>query len=300
MVNLTHLIRQRLTELGADQRDLARAAQVTDSFISQLLSGRKPPPASERTDIYRRMERFLEVPAGTLAALADLQRTEAAKRRLADPPAPLFREVRALVIGRCRPDTRPAVQTAFEKEAFGDLERLVTQKLLDLVKRVVSKELKDEKAARLVARLAGRSYEQVRVTELDFLETDVFNVTAEHAATFLDPLIEEWDIDLRTFAMEVVLNGRVAPGRPRRLEFVERQVASLEEEPGLRAFLDDPSLAGDASDEEIEFLRSLRFDSRRPTALYYYRELQSLRDPLHFRPAAGGRRQPRPTSSRPG
>jgi len=221
-----------------------------------------------------------------------MQKIEAGARFLFD--ACCFR----IVIGRCRPDTRPAVQTAFEKEAFGDLERLVTQKLLDLVKRVVSKELKDEKAARLVARLTGRSYEQVRVAELEFLETDVFNVTAEHAATFLDPLIEEWDIDLRTFAMEVVLNGRVAPGRPRRLEFVERQVASLEDEPGLRAFLDDPSLAGDATEEEIEFLRSLRFEIRRPTALYYYRELQSLRDPLHFHPTAGGRRQPRPTSSR--
>jgi hypothetical protein len=28
----------------------------------------------------------------------------------------------------------------------------------------------------------------------------------------------------------------------------------------------------------------LRFeDERQPTALYYYRELQNLRDPLHFR-----------------
>jgi hypothetical protein len=34
--------------------------------------------------------------------------------------------------------------------------------------------------------------------------------------------------------------------------------------------------------EETEFLRRLRFAGRRPTALYYYRELQNLRDPLHF------------------
>jgi hypothetical protein len=36
-------------------------------------------------------------------------------------------------------------------------------------------------------------------------------------------------------------------------------------------------------------LRKLRFKDRQPTALYYYRELQSLRDPLHFR--AGGNRK---------
>jgi hypothetical protein len=41
-------------------------------------------------------------------------------------------------------------------------------------------------------------------------------------------------------------------------------------------------MSGGASKEETEFLQSLRFRQKRPTALYYYRELQSLRDPLHF------------------
>src|SRR6187551_2777772 len=70
---------------------------------------------------------------------------------------------------------------------------------------------------------------------------------------------------------------------PRKFEFVERHPApTVKEEPGLQAFLQDPSLRGDATAEEIEFLKKLRFAGRRPTALYYYRELQSLRDPLHF------------------
>ena len=34
--------------------------------------------------------------------------------------------------------------------------------------------------------------------------------------------------------------------------------------------------------EQFEFLKTLRFSGRHPTALYYYRELQALRDPLHF------------------
>ena len=42
------------------------------------------------------------------------------------------------------------------------------------------------------------------------------------------------------------------------------------------------ALSGDATAEEIEFLKELKFRGKRPTALYYYRELQSLRDPLHF------------------
>ena len=64
---------------------------------------------------------------------------------------------------------------------------------------------------------------------------------------------------------------------------MEREpVPPVNEEPGLQAFLQDPSLAGDATAQEIEFLKKLKFTRNRPTPLYYYRELQSLRDPLHF------------------
>jgi predicted transcriptional regulator len=38
------VIRKRLEELGAEQRDLAAAAEVTESYISQLMTRRKPPP----------------------------------------------------------------------------------------------------------------------------------------------------------------------------------------------------------------------------------------------------------------
>ena len=281
------LIRHRLAELGIEQRDLATAAQVTESYISQLLTGKKAPPAPERTDIYDKMETFLRLPAGKLATLAALQRTDALKRKLADPPAPLFKDVRELILRKCDPSKQQPIRAMFEKEPFGALERLVTQRLLDVVKRVTKEELDDENWLRLVARLTNRSYEQVRVTVLEFLEADIFNVSVENCVTFLDPLIESWDIDLATFGMEIVLNRRLAPGHPKRFEFVEREPPSpVDEEPGLQAFLQDPSLRGDATDEEIEFLKKLQFTRKRPTSLYYYRELQNLRDPLHFRHAS--------------
>jgi transcriptional regulator with XRE-family HTH domain len=278
-------IRQRLKELKTEQRDLATAAQVTESYISQLLTGRKAPPAPERTDIYVRMETFLRLPAGKLAHLADLQRNEALKRKLAAPPAPLFKEMRELILRKCVPDKKQSIGAILEKEPFGALERLVAQKLLDVVQRMAKEELEDEVWLRLVARLSGRSYEQLRLIALEFLEMDIFNVSAENCVTFLDPLIESWDIDLATFGMEIVLNRRLAPGHPKRFEFVEREAAAPgDEEAGFQAFLRDPSLKGDATAEEIEFLKRLRFARKRPTALYYYRELQNLRDPLHFRP----------------
>jgi transcriptional regulator with XRE-family HTH domain len=286
-VDFALLIRHRLRELGTEQRDLAAAAQVTESYISQLLTRKKAPPARERTDIYDRMETFLRLPAGKLATLADVQRTDALKKKLADPPIPLFREVRELILRKCEPGKEHPLRAMFEKEPFGALERLVTQKLLDVVKRVTREELDDENWLRLVARLTDRSYEQVRVIVLEFLETDIFNVSVENCVAFLDPLIESWDIDLATFAMEIVLNRRLAPGHPKKFEFVEREPAPpVDEESGLQAFLEDPSLRGDATAEEIEFLEKLRFTRKRPTALYYYRELQNLRDPLHFRRAS--------------
>ena len=109
------------------------------------------------------------------------------------------------------------------------------------------------------------------------------NLSVENCVTFLDPLVESWDIDLATFGMEIVLNGRLAPGDPKRFEFVEREPGQTEEERGLKEFLHDTSLSHGATEEEIEFLKKLRFKGKRPTALYYYRELQNLRDPLNFR-----------------
>jgi transcriptional regulator with XRE-family HTH domain len=282
-VDVTLLIRQRLEELGLEQRDLAAAAKVTESYISQLLTRKKSPPAPGRTDIYEKMGKLLKLPAGKLSELADSQRKQELKKSLGDPPTPLFKQARGLILNKCRPEKQEEVRAIFEKQPFGELERLVTQKLLDVVKGVAKEELESENWLHLVARLSGRTYEQTRVNILEFLDTDVFNVSNENCVAFLEPLIESWDIDLATFGMEISLSRRLAPGDPKKFEFVERGPHSLEEESGFREFLEDPSLTGGVTADEIEFLRGLRIKGKRPTPLYYYRELQNLRDPLHFR-----------------
>jgi transcriptional regulator with XRE-family HTH domain len=269
--------------LGLEQKDLAAATEVTESYISQLLTRKKLPPAPARTDIYGKMAKFLKLPSDRLSKLVDLQRLEELKRDLGDPPAPLFHEVRELILGKCAPDKEKQIRAIFEKQPFGELERLVTQKLSDVVKRVAKEELEGANWLHKVARHSGRSYEEMRVIILEFLDTDVFNVSVEHCVSFLDPLIASWDIDLTTFSMEIVLNRRLAPGQPKKFEFVERESDQLDEEPGLKEFLNDSSLSGTATKEEIEFLKKLRFNGKRPTPLYYYREFQNLRDPLHFR-----------------
>ena len=282
------VIRERLEQLGLEQKDLAAAAEVTESYISQLLTRKKLPPAPDRTDIYEKMGKFLKVSSSKLGKLAELQRREELKRDFEDPPAPLFQEVRSLVLRKCTPKKQQQMRVIFEKQPLGELERLVTQTLLDVVKRVAKEELKSEKWLRSVARHSGQSYKQMRVTVLEFLDTDVFHLSAENCVSFLDPLIDSWDINLSTFGMEVMLNRSLAAGHSKRFAFVERDPDQPSGgEPGLNAFLKDASLSGTVTQEEIEFLKRLRLQGKRPTPLYYYRELQNLRDPLHFRTVAG-------------
>lgn len=279
------VIRQRLVELGLEQRDLARGAAVTESYISQLLTRKKAPPAPQRTDMYDKMEAFLRLPAGELARLATLQRQEELQNKLAEsPPPPLLQDVRALILRKCPPDKAPYLRTIFARQPFGELERLVTQKLLDVVKNIAREELASETWLRQMAHLTARSYEQLRVLVLEFLDTDIFTVSGEHCAAFLEPLLEAWDMDLTTFGLDIILNRRLVPEHLKRFAFVEKPADDPgPQEPGLDAFLKDAALSGNITAEETAFLKRLKFTGRRPTPLYYYRELQNLRDPLHFR-----------------
>src|SRR2546422_2858445 len=133
-MDVSQLIQQKLTELGLDQRELADAAEVTESYISQLLGRKKMPPAPERTDIYDKLGRFVKLPAGKLTGLAELQRKQELKKKIQSPPVPLFREVRELLLEKCKRDKRRQVRAIVEREPFGELERLITQKILDVIK----------------------------------------------------------------------------------------------------------------------------------------------------------------------
>ena len=286
-MDVSLLIKHRLKELGLEQKDLAVAAQVTESYISQLLAGKKAPPAPGRTDIYEKIGRALRLPSGELSNLAELQRKEELRKKAAEPPRPLFQECRELILRKCDSARQKEVRRIFEKEPFGELERLVTQKLLDVAQGVAKEEQQSEEWLRLMAQLSSRSYEQVRVSILEFLDTDVFNVSVENWTSFLDPIIDSWDIDLKTFGMGIVPNRRLTAGSLKRFEFAEQEPPQpVAIEPGLEQFLKDASLSGDATGEEIAFLKALKLGGKRPSPIYYYRELQNLRDPLHFPSAA--------------
>jgi transcriptional regulator with XRE-family HTH domain len=291
-MNLAFVIRRRLDELGIGQRELAAATDVTESYISQLLGGKKTPPAPDRTDVYDKIAKVLKMSAKDLATLGDNQRREEFKRKVQDPPRPLFQEFRHLILGRCVSAKRKQISNIFEREPFGEFERFVTQKLLDVAKRAAKEELDDDKWIHRVARVSKRSYEVTRVLILDFLDTDVFHVSLENCVSFLDPLIESWDIDLESFSMEIVLNRRLARSHLKKLEFREAEPEpAFETEPGLEAFLGDPKFSAGINEHEIAYLKSLSPDGKRPAPLFYYRELQNLRDPLNFLPLLPNKRR---------
>lgn len=285
-MNIALLIKNRLKELRLGQRDLARAADVTESYISQLLTQKKLAPAPNRTDMYEKIGRVLKLPQGHLAQLADQQRRDQLRKRLGDQPAPLLHNVRELILRKCHPRKTKQIREIFEKQHFGELERFITQKLLGVVKNVARQELDNPTWVRKVARMSKKSYPQMRVSVLEFLDATIFDLSDENCIAFLDPLIESWNIDLATFCIEIVMNRRVAPEHHKTYEFMERGPDKTPgEEPGLKDFLQDSLLSGDVTEGELRFLRTLTFADKQPNSLYYYRELQNLRDPLHFQPS---------------
>ena len=281
-------IKTRIEEMGLEQKDLAKAAEVTESYISQLLTGKKLPPAPGRTDIYGKLGKVLKLSHGELEKLAAAQRMDALRRNYEEPQGALLKETRNLILRKCAAARQKDIRSIFERQPFGELEQLVTKNLLDVVSRVAQAELGNQAWLEEVAQLGDRTHEQMRVIILEFLDTDIFNISHEDCASFLDPLIARWDIDLSTFDMEITLNERLVPGEPKRLAFIEKSDDSQHgEQPGLTEFIQDSVLSGDLSEKELEFLRKLSFKKRRPNRLFYYRALQILRDPLHFLPAEG-------------
>jgi transcriptional regulator with XRE-family HTH domain len=287
-MDVCSVIKTRLEELGLEQKDLAAAAEVTESYISQLLTRKKLPPAPGRTDIYEKLDKALKLSNGELAKLALAQRMDALKRNYEEPRGALLKETRKLILRKCVAARQKDVRSIFERQPVGELEQLVTQKLLDVVSQVARSELDNQAWLQEVAQLGDKNHEQMRVIILEFLDTDIFHISNEDCISFLDPLIARWDIDLSTFDMEFTLNQRLAPGEPKKFAFVEKDSDSQHgDEPGLTDFLQDAALCSELSKEELEFLRKLRFETRRPNRLFFYRALQNLRDPLHFLAAEG-------------
>lgn len=274
------VVRQRLAELALGQRDLASAADVTESYISQLLSRKKLPPLPNRTDIYDKMSGLLGVPRDELARLAALQHHQALDRTWRAEPAALFGPMRELVLHKCRPVRQASMRAIFEKEPFGNVERLVTRTLIESIREEARDHARDEKWLQAIAGVSGVAYRKMRVRLIELLDSDP-GASIGDFSFFIDPLIRSWDFDEQRIVVTVTLTA----GSTREFRFQETpKPPRIADEPGLRAFLRDANLSSGATADETDFMRRMQFPGgEHPTALFYYRTLQNLRDPLNFR-----------------
>ena len=81
----------------------------------------------------------------------------------------------------------------------------------------------------------------MRVIVLEFLDTDVFQVSKDSCVAFLDPLVESWNVDLNTFRLHISLNAELVSDAHRTFAFVECEPAEDSSwESVLADFLDDP------------------------------------------------------------
>jgi hypothetical protein len=158
------------------------------------------------------MDRFLKLPLGELGRVAEAHRKEELKRRLGDT-APLFPDLRDLLLRKCAPDELEHVRAIFEHQPFGELERLV---------------------ARQLRQVAG-------------LDSDVLHITPKQRER-LDAMIASWAWDAATFALEIKLSGRTVGWRRSRFEYAEREEPVGRTARGVPA---DRSLSGTATPEEL-------------------------------------------------
>ena len=284
-MDVSFVIRQRLEEFGLEQRELARAAQVTESYISQLLTRKKAPPAPGRTDIYDKMDRFLKLPSGELARLAAVQRKAELKRETG-------RRARPAVSGSPRvdpPQVSPRPGTARPRDLRGAAVRRARAPRHPTA------------AGRAHGRGQGRAGERVlaphgRGPRRPKLRGDARHRPRVPGYRHLPPVPGAVrrvpgaaDRILGHRPRDVCAGHRPEPqGGLRACETIRVHRAGTAaswpaKSPGSPNFFRIPALSGSATEEELAFLKRLRFKGKRPTPLYYYRELQNLRDPLHFR-----------------
>jgi transcriptional regulator with XRE-family HTH domain len=286
-MDFVSVVRQRLEELGIGQRDLANAADVTESYISQLLRRKKLPPLPNRTDVYEKMSRALGLPRDELARLATLEHHKVLDEKWQEVAPARFGPMRELILRKCRPACARRMGAIFEREPFGALEQMITRTLIAIMRDAARAHARDEAWLRTIARGGREPYREMRVRMIELIDSDPRGSLGDYSL-FLDALIDWWNYDFEDFTLEAGLTG----GGVRRFGFREEPQHTAGEEPGLRKFLRDASLNPGATPEEIEILGRIEFPGEaRPTPLFYYRTLQSLRDPLHFqRPTRRPRR----------
>jgi hypothetical protein len=212
---VSELLKSRLRDTKRTSADLAAAIEVPESYVDELVSGKRRPPRPARTDIYERMTRFLGLGRNDLVESAKWER---------DSKAPSTKgpvdEVRDLVLSLCQPDTAKALEKRAKKD-HTELTGLI-QRVLDVVQGAVCRVLEDQIALRIAATQNGMNYTDMRLRVLEFLDATAETLTVNDFAYFVRPQIAQWDIDPEHGALRVLLRSREPQERHRRRPMVRR------------------------------------------------------------------------------
>src|SRR5258707_13635898 len=101
-VKVGELVRRRLRELKRTPRELADAVQVSEIYISDLVAGRRRPPAPGRMDVYAPMTKFLKLHRNDLPTCAKAERAGETKSKRRPHPG-IRRKFLALALDPARP-----------------------------------------------------------------------------------------------------------------------------------------------------------------------------------------------------
>lgn len=201
-VKVSELVRRRLRELKRTPRELAAAVRVSDRYMSDLVAGRRRPPAPGRSDVYVPMAKFLRLHRNDLPACARAERAaDGASERRPDPRS------WKLVLGLCEPARRQTIARRLARPDAGELEALIAGRLLEVAQGFVRRKLEDEVGLRVAATRDGCSYLEARMRLLEFLDTTADVLTPEDCEEFVVSRIAAWEIDLETRAVRIVLRS---------------------------------------------------------------------------------------------
>ncbi len=209
-VKVGQLMRRRLRELRRTPGELAEAAEVPEQYITDLLTGRRRPPAPGRTDLYERMTKFLRLHRNDLSACARAERVDVESKQR---PHPM---VRQRLMQLCEPGKARVLDRRLAQKGSAPLDRLITARLLEVAQGLVRRVLDDEVGLRLAANRRGSTYLEMRMRVLEFLDATAETLTTDDHDDFLRPRIAAWDIDLETHTMRIVLRTHEPAARQQR------------------------------------------------------------------------------------
>jgi len=110
-----------------------------------------------------------------------------------------------LLFELCEPRKARLLARQLAKPEGGALEHLIVGRLLEVAQGFVARRLEDEVGMRVAATREGRSYLDMRMRLLEFLDSSPDTITVADCEDFVRNRIVFWDLDLETRAMRIVL-----------------------------------------------------------------------------------------------